>query len=374
MRSKGIYINIALLLSTLILVFFVSEITLRIAASKEDKKILSDKILSSKKPSPESNVLLHEAIQLSDNRRIIYELKENLRVNLVTPWMDGATHKVKEYVNHPLRTSSAGNRCLWDNCKGYSTSKPDNTKRIVGIGDSIMYGFNIDYKDSYLPLLENALNRYKIHKSRWETINLAVPGYNAVMEVEILKDKGLNLDPDIVIVGYCSNDLNLPNFIRNEQDFSLKKSFFIDFIATRLGMLDKKIKGETEFVGADIHLSDPSEVPSMYKDMVGWDSYVTAMRELSELSKKHGFKVMVVYFTHGWGREEINESSRQLSKKLGFEIVDMEPVIDKIMKENNISNYRLSNLAFSQYDPHPSVLTHPLIAQEILIKIAATAR
>ncbi len=367
-------INVALLLLTLILIFLVSEVTLRIAAYKEDKKILSDKILSSKKPLPESNALLHEVIQLSENRKIIYELKNSLQVNLVIPWFDGDTHKVKEYVSHPLRTSSVGNRCLWDNCIDYSVRKPVNTKRIVGIGDSIMYGFNIDYKDSYLPLLENALNRYKIHKSGWEIINLAVPGYNAVMEVESLKDKGLAFDPDIVIVGYCSNDLNLPNFIRNEQDFSLTRSFFIDFIATRLGILDRKVRDETEFVGADIRLSDPSEVPSMYKDMVGWESYVNAMKDLSELSKKHGFKVMVVYFTHGWGRKDINESSRQLSKKLGFEIVDMEPVIDKIMKENNIRKYKNSNLAFSPYDPHPSVITHPLIAKEILIKIAATAR
>ncbi len=194
-------INLALLLSTLILIFLVSEITLRIAAYKEDKKILSDKILSSKNPLPESRVYPFEVIQLSENRKIIYELKANLRVKVVIPFVYKGTRKVKKFVGAPLRTSSAGNRCLWDNCIDYSTGKPDNIRRIVGIGDSIMYGFNIDYKDSYLPLLEKALNRNKIHKSRWEIVNLAVPGYNAVMEVESLKDKGLAFDPDIVIVG-----------------------------------------------------------------------------------------------------------------------------------------------------------------------------
>ena len=40
----------------------------------------------------------------------------------------------------------------------------------------------------------------------WEFINQAVVGYNTQQEVEAFEEKGLQYDPDVVLVAYCLND------------------------------------------------------------------------------------------------------------------------------------------------------------------------
>ena len=68
-----------------------------------------------------------------------------------------------------------------------------------------------------------------------EIINTAVPGYNTVMEIETMKENGLRYKPDIVIVGYIVNDFDLPNFIRETENyFSFQRSFAVEYFLNRL--------------------------------------------------------------------------------------------------------------------------------------------
>jgi hypothetical protein len=373
MRGKGIFVNMFLLSATLFSIFLIGEFTLRGMAYMDDRKIMCDKIISSHKLQPNADVMLIDTVQLSDNRKIIYEIKENIKVNVKTVWGDKKTQKINNVVKHHLRTNSSGTRCGWDDCKNPSLSKPRDVKRIIGIGDSVMYGFNLNFKDSYLSLLEDSLNHFNLKKSRWEVINLAVFGYNTVMEVEALKEKGLAMKPDIVVVGYVPNDLNLPNFIRNEEDYyTVGRSFFLEYICCRVGLLDMKIRRKVEFIMANIGLNKPSQVPSKYKDMVGWKSYEAAMSELADLGAKNDFEVVVVYYTHGFGKGlAANNRSRELSKKLGFKIVDMEPVLDSIMKKMDMPQYSHSSLTMSDHDPHPSAITQWIIAKALHSAIAS---
>ncbi len=90
--------------------------------------------------------------------------------------------------------------------------KDENTIRIIGVGDSVMYGWGVSEDERYMDVLENKLNR-NFQKYNWETLVFAVPGYNLAMEIELLKQYVLDHDPDLIIYGFNDNDYCLPDFV-----------------------------------------------------------------------------------------------------------------------------------------------------------------
>lgn len=50
------------------------------------------------------------------------------------------------------------------------------------------------------------------------------------MEVATLKENGLQYQPDIVLILFVGNGLDLPNFIREPVSFFAPKSFLVDWM------------------------------------------------------------------------------------------------------------------------------------------------
>jgi hypothetical protein len=291
------------------------------------------------------NVPLRQIIRRSENPRIIYELIPNISVM---------------FQNKPLSINSHGFRGL-----EYHGFQSEKTIRIVGLGDSFMFGWGVNYDESYLDLLSQYLNTSVTDGYRWEVINTAVPGYNTAMEVETLREKGLRYNPDLVIIGYVENDLDLPNFLwKAENYFSLKKSFAIDFFSSRLreqhrgfhdGLIAAPLRGyEYPYLRFE---TDPSRVPEQYKDLVGIDAYRSSMIELKSLSIKHNFQVVV--FTHMY----IPAPLKGITRDLGFSILEAGAVVNEFLANHGMQEYLASPLTVSNVDPHPSALGHAILAE-----------
>ena len=73
--------------------------------------------------------------------------------------------------------------------------KPAGTKRILVLGDSVAAG-----ADSFVTILRQKL------KDRAQVINGAVPGYTIYQERLYLERDLLRLEPDLVVLQYCTND------------------------------------------------------------------------------------------------------------------------------------------------------------------------
>ena len=97
--------------------------------------------------------------------------------------------------------------------KEFTLEKPANTIRIVGLGDSIMFGWGVEQDESYLKLLESKLQSKHPNQS-FEVMNFAVPGYNTAMEVATFEHKALAFDPDLVILHFVDNDFGVPLFMQ----------------------------------------------------------------------------------------------------------------------------------------------------------------
>ena len=285
-------------------------------------------------------VTLRQMIQHSNNPRIIYELIPDISVL---------------FMNKPVTINSHGFRG-----PEYNAIKGDKTIRIVGLGDSLMFGWGVGDDEHYLALVSQHLNQSSPNGYMWEIINTAVPGYNTAMEVETLKVRGLQHNPDLVIIGFIGNDLSLPNFIRKKENYlSLRRSFVAEYFLSQLSqqrrhLHDGFIDSPLNASGDDVE-KDPSRVPVQYKDMVGPDAYRSAMAELKALSLRYNFQV-VAFTTYFPAFVE------EILRDLDVPILEAGDAFSVYMSEHGIKAYEGSPLTVSKRDPHPSALGHTILA------------
>lgn len=89
--------------------------------------------------------------------------------------------------------------------RDYSYSKPENTIRILTIGDSLTEAFQVSEEDSYSRLLENNLkNNFK--DTAFEVLNMGIAGYGTQREYYVFKNVGLKFKPEIAILGFFTGN------------------------------------------------------------------------------------------------------------------------------------------------------------------------
>jgi len=87
--------------------------------------------------------------------------------------------------------------------------KPRERFRIALLGDSLAFGWAVAEEDTLGSQLERRLQAWS-DKTRIEVINLGVSGYNPYTEAKWLAEIGPAIEPDLVVVQFCVNDLNDP--------------------------------------------------------------------------------------------------------------------------------------------------------------------
>ena len=80
--------------------------------------------------------------------------------------------------------------------------------RILFIGDSLIWSGRTTSGKYFTEVLEDRLNsKYSTKTRSYEVINAGVPGYTTYQELEFLKIYGLDMKPDLVVLGFVFNDL-----------------------------------------------------------------------------------------------------------------------------------------------------------------------
>ena len=106
--------------------------------------------------------------------------------------------------------------------RDYGYAKPDNTIRVLVVGDSLTEAFQVEENDSYSRLLENNL-KSSFNDTNFEVLNMGIAGYGTEREYYVFRDKGLKFNPDVVLLGFFSgNDFsdNMRENINPEASFS----------------------------------------------------------------------------------------------------------------------------------------------------------
>lgn len=98
-----------------------------------------------------------------------------------------------------LQTNSAGLRNVEE------IDENEAVFRVLVIGDSFTYGLYVHNQETYPARLEEYLNANL--RTEVQVLNAGVPGYTISDELDYLMDKGLALQPDLVILGVYTNDI-----------------------------------------------------------------------------------------------------------------------------------------------------------------------
>lgn len=253
----------------------------------------------------------------------------------------------------------------------YSLDKPPGTFRIVGLGDSVMFGWGVGQDESYLEVLEAALNRDGGQGRRFEVLNFAVPGYNTAMEVETFERKALAFDPDLVVLHFVRNDFDPPRFLLEPRSpWALDRSALWGLVTTRLGWLAES--SEARLLNHDLGQmseDDRQRVREQYRHMVGEEGFHRAIGRLAELAGRRGVPVIVVYLA---AEGEPWSLVSEVVAEHDFEPLVYDTLYAAHMAEHGIEPTRqgwIDTFWLSKRDAHPNALGHRLIAGALLEKL-----
>lgn len=245
----------------------------------------------------------------------------------------------------------------------HSLTKPEGTFRILGLGDSYLFGQGVKPRDRCLDELPDRLKQV-CPKTKFETINTGQPGYNTFQELQSLKKCGWNYDPDLVILHFVPNDI--------EPDIYTKKpkvEFFTEYNTSFLGtdwlsqhseiwaLARRKIWGQIKgraYVreSIDSFLNQPEK----------WESSRSAMAQIAEQCHEHDVPLLVVVFPFlinlngDYPFQPIHDRVKQFCAESEIPFLDL---------RDSLRNYRGPELWVHPVDQHPNEIAHRLAADAI---------
>jgi lysophospholipase L1-like esterase len=90
----------------------------------------------------------------------------------------------------------------------FPKEKPSSVFRIVCLGDSWTFGWNVGQNQAY-PQTLKALLGQEFSEANFEVFNLGVGGYTSLNGLNLLKTRVLNLKPDVAVIAVAMNEPNM---------------------------------------------------------------------------------------------------------------------------------------------------------------------
>jgi hypothetical protein len=340
-RRKPLFAAGALLVSTL-LALFLAEVGLRVYFGSREPADFASALRDARSVPRTGPLALGQIVQASPWPDIVYELR---------PGLDGT------FRGQALRTNSLGIR----GAREYARKKPAGTFRVVGLGDSNLFGWGVGEGEPYLQILEKRLDRDGSH---FEALNFGVPGYNGVMEVATYEHRAAELDPDLVILHYIGNDFGLPHFLQAPEEARLPvRSYLWELLEARFGSKEDEV--DPGLLPHDRSKLDPElrrEARGRYAHMVGPEAYKKAMARLGELTRARGIPVILLSLG---GSGEQGNLAQEAARANGFTFLDASPRFYRHLVEHHLGDGKeVWRTTFRiPHDGHPNRLAHQLYAE-----------
>ena len=185
----------------------------------------------------------------------------------------------------------------------WNTWESDDIK-IAYIGNSVTWGEGVEFEDTYSSLVESTFSKAT---ASIKTINLGIAGTNTLQHFVILKSKALQLNPDIIILGYYLNDIEkrrtqkLPEIIR----YILRHYHFGTFLISRIATVleNRKVQVPGNFDPSTVNNSIMETSCGGYAKRIidgygtmAWENTKEVILSMSELCQYEDIMFGVVIF------------------------------------------------------------------------------
>lgn len=263
----------------------------------------------------EGNTSLKQIVQSHPSDEIIYTLQPHLNLT---------------FMRANVVTNSCGMRS-----PERPIVKPAGVYRIALLGDSFAFGWGVAQEASFAQKLEDNLNRIADGAKKFEVLNFGVPGYSTFQEVALFEERGLDFNPDAVLVYFVQNDFGMPFFVR---DLHGSGGIFSSMTFVQLGR----------------RLFTPDALNDQIRKL-GLDPN-RALARLITICNQHGIKL---FFTINPRKSWRRDLSRlpAVKKNPNVQVIPLRDELLEHMRRNNIPESALT----LSFDPHPSEIRHTIL-------------
>ncbi len=250
--------------------------------------------------------------------------------------------------------------------------KPENTYRIMVLGDSFTWGAGLAPAERYTNVLEELLNK-TVDGVNVEVLNFGLAGGPTVQERDDFRKYKDIFKPDLVILGFCINDPQPKSMIYSveREAFGVKHTRSINqYVATLsdLGLttIAAKLPSITYSVAEtfDVIPTWPESLQRSYeKKSDNWQSFVVALTDIYDMSAEMNLpKPIFISLNQGsstTSASDYNNPDKLLNqfirwydqaevaaKEIGFVTVNV--------KEELAENYHDKSMAVNILDGHPN--------------------
>ena len=254
-------------------------------------------------------------------------------------------------------------------------TKPAGIYRILNLGDSTAFGWEVTQEDSYGKQLERMLDTQN-DEIDYEVINAGVPGWNLESERNFLLQEGFSYQPDLVLL-----DLTIVNDIYGEgPGISEEQTIFQwlrdntyswPFITLQLRFLMANQVGPE----AIPVLNPPTEASAYYpldKDSPDWDRIWAFIAEMEQASRERNIDFMIIAFPTAF---QLNSAAHpdvpqqilgERAEAADIEFVDLLPIYqDHCDQAPADACEGYENLLFADVWMHPNPLGHQIAAEAL---------
>jgi lysophospholipase L1-like esterase len=196
----------------------------------------------------------------------------------------------------------------------FPKDKAASVFRIVCLGDSWTFGWNVGQNQAYPQTLKALLGR-EFPEANFEVFNLGVGGYSSINGLMLLKTRVLDLKPDVVVLGFAMNEPNMAG-VRSNNASAAEKS--VTLPKTLSALVNKSesfkllqywallLKWKPESI--DKHIENLSRHTRWKREVVDGDSdkfepwmrdslkdFDNNHREMIKLARSHDINVVLLY-------------------------------------------------------------------------------
>ena len=330
------------------------------------------------------NALINTLLVLTSIAVVCVILEVGLRLTGYATHAVNTTRLGRETVGDPL----PGIRYLFDSYASYAQAWPDDPRgyfstddhsilyrvnnygfrgddldvsrnhrvRIAVIGDSFCWGTGVKVEDRFTSLIEERLSQNKVLGQEYEVYNFCMQGFNTANEVALYEQVIQHFQPDLLLISYFLNDVNLPpdRYFqwRAWEPASLKEwrecFRLVDWVVNRISGK----RARSVFV---------SSVNAAYeRGHPGYESVVDGFEQLAHLNRQQGIPTVLAIFPWladldqaSYPFHEAHKAIRQAGEQQGFEVLDLFEVF---------AGHTAKELWVHPIDQHPNEVGHGIAA------------
>jgi hypothetical protein len=231
--------------------------------------------------------------------------------------------------------------------------------RIAVLGDSFTVAAGVPFEELYTRRLERAL---RVDRPQTRVLNLAVGGYNIVQYGLVLKEAGLALRPDLVLVAlFPDNDFSMETYDENRavaegrrmppQPAGWPWSLYVyQAYGTRA---EAKLR---------TLLAGPATPPAASAAR-GWDENAAALREIARVAAERGIGLTVALLPNTWRFER----ERALFARVEALCRELQVKCANLLERFIAARIAESSLRLNAIDSHPNARYQALVAAELAI-------